>query len=114
MAFLAQENQADKSGDSLPHYARYNPPANMDAGSAKGRQNLSLDSEDTLPPGNAALPNNEDTSSANSMDPPPQTAASASKDDPSVNKGFNIPGGGVLDQWLGIGVPLRVSNPDPV
>ena len=23
-------------------------------------------------------------------------------------------GGGVLDQWLGIGVPLRVSNPDPV
>ena len=24
------------------------------------------------------------------------------------------PGGGVLDQWLGIGVPLRVSNPDPV
>ena len=22
--------------------------------------------------------------------------------------------GGVLDQWLGIGVPLRVSNPDPV
>ena len=25
-----------------------------------------------------------------------------------------VPGGGVLDQWLGIGVPLRVSNPDPV
>ena len=23
-------------------------------------------------------------------------------------------GGRVLDQWLGIGVPLRVSNPDPV
>ena len=23
-------------------------------------------------------------------------------------------GGGVLDQWLGIGVPMRVSNPDPV
>ena len=23
-------------------------------------------------------------------------------------------GGGVLDQWLDIGVPLRVSNPDPV
>ena len=23
-------------------------------------------------------------------------------------------GGGVLGQWLGIGVPLRVSNPDPV
>ena len=23
-------------------------------------------------------------------------------------------GGGVLDQWLGIGVPLRVSNPDHV
>ena len=23
-------------------------------------------------------------------------------------------GGGVLDPWLGIGVPLRVSNPDPV
>ena len=23
-------------------------------------------------------------------------------------------GGGVLDQWLGIGVRLRVSNPDPV
>ena len=23
-------------------------------------------------------------------------------------------GGGEFDQWLGIGVPLRVSNPDPV
>ena len=23
-------------------------------------------------------------------------------------------GGGVLDPWVGIGVPLRVSNPDPV
>ena len=23
-------------------------------------------------------------------------------------------GGGVLDPWLGVGVPLRVSNPDPV
>ena len=23
-------------------------------------------------------------------------------------------GGGVLHPWLGIGVPLRVSNPDPV
>ena len=27
---------------------------------------------------------------------------------------FLTRGGGVLDQWLGIGVPLRVSNPDPV
>ena len=28
--------------------------------------------------------------------------------------GLATRGGGVLDQWLGIGVPLRVSNPDPV
>ena len=27
---------------------------------------------------------------------------------------FKTPGGEVLDPWLAIGVPLRVSNPDPV
>ena len=30
-----------------------------------------------------------------------------------MKNGVSTPGG-VLDQWLGIGVPLRVSNPDPV
>ena len=30
------------------------------------------------------------------------------------NSRFDPGGGGVLDPWLGIGVPLRVSNPDPV
>ena len=35
---------------------------------------------------------------------------------PSISSDFfgGSPPGGVLDQWLGIGVPLRVSNPDPV
>ena len=26
----------------------------------------------------------------------------------------SVRGGGVLDKWLGIGVPERVSNPGPV
>ena len=31
-----------------------------------------------------------------------------------IASGCSRGGRGVLDQWLGIGVPLRVSNPDPV
>ena len=83
-AFLAQENEADKSGDSFQRDTQDNRPANVD-GSATSRQNPSLNSQDTPPPGNAALPSNEDTSSANSKEPRPQTAASASRDDPAAN-----------------------------
>ena len=45
---------------------------------------------------------------------PPQYLNKVHKQYKEVSASPASGGGGVLDQWLGIGVPLRVSNPDPV